>query len=310
MELAAEDYRRLARLAKTDNPPKLELMSEVQFHDEDVNAYNILADIPGTARGGEYVMAGAHLDSWVASDGAQDHAAGSAVVMEAARILRALNVRPKRTIRFALWNGEEQGILGSLAYSERNLLEEGFSAVRWERASDNGGFQNPAALPGGAANAANLFHPRLPRYGQLIHEQKRTGFTGARWVRGRQDAALGLAQEAQLLAWLDEGHRLSVADLEAEAEAWRARLRAQLRALHAAGADPGTETLRQALHQLRAERCPAPDPGAAPPVKPEDDLQDVHPDDPTPAPEPEAEPPLEGELLPGDPSPEPAEEPE
>ena len=71
------------------------------------------------------------------------------------------------------------GILGSLAYSERNLLEEGFSAVRWERASDNGGFQNPAALPGGAPNAANLFHPRLPRYGQLIHEQKRTGFTGA-----------------------------------------------------------------------------------------------------------------------------------
>ncbi len=71
------------------------------------------------------------------------------------------------------------GILGSLAYSERNLLEEGFSAVRWERASDNGGFQNPAALPGGAGNAANLFHPRLPRFGQLIHDQKRTGFTGA-----------------------------------------------------------------------------------------------------------------------------------
>ncbi len=71
------------------------------------------------------------------------------------------------------------GLLASLAYSERNLLEEGFSAVRWERASDNGGFQNPAALPGGAANAANLYHPRLPRYGQLIHDQKRTGFTGA-----------------------------------------------------------------------------------------------------------------------------------
>lgn len=121
MELAAEDYRRLARLALTDAPPTLELMSEVQFHDEDVNAYNILADIPGADRSGEYVMAGAHLDSWVASDGAQDNAAGSAVVMEAARILRALNVRPKRTIRFALWNGEEQGILGSLAYVDKHL---------------------------------------------------------------------------------------------------------------------------------------------------------------------------------------------
>ena len=121
MELAAEDYRRLARLAKTDTPPKLELMSEVQFHDEDVNAYNILADIPGTDRSGEYVMAGAHLDSWVASDGAQDNAAGSAVVMEAARILTQLGVRPKRTIRFALWNGEEQGLLGSLAYVDRHV---------------------------------------------------------------------------------------------------------------------------------------------------------------------------------------------
>ena len=122
MELAAEDYRRLARLALTeDAKPTLELMSEVQFHAEDTNAYNILADIQGTSRSGEYVMAGAHLDSWAAGDGAADNAAGSAVVMEAARILRALNVRPKRTIRFALWSGEEQGIHGSLAYVDRYL---------------------------------------------------------------------------------------------------------------------------------------------------------------------------------------------
>jgi hypothetical protein len=121
MELAAEDYRRLARLARTDTPPTLALMSEVQFHDEDVNAYNVLADIPGTDRSGEYVMAGAHFDSWVASDGASDNAAGTAVVMEAARILMQLGVRPKRTIRFALWNGEEQGLWGSLAYVDRHL---------------------------------------------------------------------------------------------------------------------------------------------------------------------------------------------
>ena len=121
MELAAEDYRRLARLARTDTPPTLELMSEVQFHDDDVNAYNVLADIPGTDRSGEYVMAGAHMDSWVASDGASDNAAGTAVVMEAARILRELGVRPKRTIRFALWNGEEQGLWGSLAYVDQHL---------------------------------------------------------------------------------------------------------------------------------------------------------------------------------------------
>jgi hypothetical protein len=121
VEMAAEDYRRLTRLALTDAPPTLELTSDVRFHDEDVNAYNILADIPGTGGTSEYVMAGAHLDSWVAADGAVDNAAGSAVVMEAARILSRLGVRPRRTIRFALWSGEEQGILGSLAYVERHL---------------------------------------------------------------------------------------------------------------------------------------------------------------------------------------------
>jgi hypothetical protein len=120
-EMAAEDYRRLARLALTDAKPTLELMSEVRFHDDDVNAYNILADIPGSDPRAGYVMAGAHLDSWIAGDGAVDNAAGSAVVMEAARILSRLGIRPKRTIRFALWSGEEQGILGSLAYVERHL---------------------------------------------------------------------------------------------------------------------------------------------------------------------------------------------
>lgn len=121
MELAAEDYRRLARLALTDAPPSLELISEVQFNDEDVNAYNVFAEIPGTARGSEYVMAGAHLDSWVAGDGASDNGAGTVVIMEAARILKAMNVHPKRTIRFALWAGEEQGLLGSLAYIDQHL---------------------------------------------------------------------------------------------------------------------------------------------------------------------------------------------
>ncbi len=119
IELAAEDYRRLARLALTDTPPTLEILSDVQFHDQDLNAYNILADIPGTDAQAGYVMAGAHLDSWVASDGAADNAAGVSVVMEAARILTSLKVRPRRTIRFALWNAEEQGMRGSAAYVER-----------------------------------------------------------------------------------------------------------------------------------------------------------------------------------------------
>jgi carboxypeptidase Q len=120
VELAAEDYRRLARLAKTGEV-KLEIDSRIHFEDGDHNAYDIFAEIPGSDAKAGYVMAGAHLDSWVAGDGAADNGAGSVVIMEAARILAALNVQPKRTLRFALWSGEEQGLLGSAAFVEKHL---------------------------------------------------------------------------------------------------------------------------------------------------------------------------------------------
>jgi Zn-dependent M28 family amino/carboxypeptidase len=118
VELAAEDYRRLARLAKV-GPVTLQIDSRVHFDDSDRNGYNILAEIPGTDPKAGYVMAGAHLDSWVGGDGAVDNAAGSAVVMEAARILSRLGVRPKRAIRFALWGAEEQGLFGSYSYVQK-----------------------------------------------------------------------------------------------------------------------------------------------------------------------------------------------
>lgn len=121
-ELAGEDYRRLTRLAKTGAAPVIELTSDARFDDSDHNANNIIADLPGTDRKAGYVMAGAHFDSWIAGDGAADNGAGSVVVLEAARILRQLGVRPKRTIRFALWEGEEQGLLGSRAYLDQHLV--------------------------------------------------------------------------------------------------------------------------------------------------------------------------------------------
>jgi hypothetical protein len=120
VEIGAEDYRRLARLSK-HGPVVLEINSNVHYEDADHNAYNILAEIPGKDPKAGYVMAGAHLDSWVAGDGAADNGAGSAVVMEAARILATLHVKPKRTIRFALWAGEEQGLIGSWAYVQSHV---------------------------------------------------------------------------------------------------------------------------------------------------------------------------------------------
>jgi carboxypeptidase Q len=120
VELSSEDYRRLARLAK-QGEVKLEIDSNVHYEDGDQHAYNIFADLPGKDTKAGYVMAGAHLDSWVAGDGAADNGVGSAIVMEASRILANIGAQPRRTIRFALWSGEEQGLLGSAAFIQQHL---------------------------------------------------------------------------------------------------------------------------------------------------------------------------------------------
>lgn len=125
IELAAEDYRRLARLIKAGMNPSIEIDTKIRFDDSDTKAYNIIAEIAGTDPSAGYVMAGAHLDSWHAADGAADNGAGTAMIMEAARIIAATGIKPKRTIRFALWAGEEQGLLGSLAYIEQHLATRG-----------------------------------------------------------------------------------------------------------------------------------------------------------------------------------------
>ena len=119
--MAAEPYNELVRLADAGLPVELEIDVAAQYLDGDLQAYDTLAEIPGTDKKDEIVMAGAHLDSWHAGTGATDNAAGSAVVMEAARILEALGVKPRRTIRLALWSGEEQGYYGSLAYVKRHF---------------------------------------------------------------------------------------------------------------------------------------------------------------------------------------------
>jgi Zn-dependent M28 family amino/carboxypeptidase len=87
-----------------------------QFYDDDLMGYNTVAEIPGSDKKDELVMVGGHMDSWHAGTGATDNGAGVAVAMEAVRILKALGLQPRRTIRVALWSGEEEGLLGSQAY--------------------------------------------------------------------------------------------------------------------------------------------------------------------------------------------------
>jgi hypothetical protein len=114
MIIEQEDYSLLLRMLDRKEQPQLTLDIKAKFHDDDMKSYNTIAEIPGSTD--EVVMVGGHLDSWHASDGAVDNGAGVAVAMEAVRILSKLNVKPKRTIRIALWSGEEQGLFGSRAY--------------------------------------------------------------------------------------------------------------------------------------------------------------------------------------------------
>jgi len=116
VNLAPEHYNRIARLVDAKQPVELEVDVRTKFYDEDRNAYNTIAEIPGTDKKGEIVMMGGHLDSWHSGTGATDNAAGVAVMMEVGRILKSLGIAPKRTIRIALWSGEEQGLFGSRAY--------------------------------------------------------------------------------------------------------------------------------------------------------------------------------------------------
>jgi Zn-dependent M28 family amino/carboxypeptidase len=116
--LAAEHYNRIARIVEKGVAVKLEANVRNTFYDQDLNGFNILAEIPGTdpQLKDQVVMLGAHFDSWHAGTGATDNAAGSAVMMEAMRILKASGLSLKRTVRIGLWDGEEQGLLGSRGY--------------------------------------------------------------------------------------------------------------------------------------------------------------------------------------------------
>ncbi len=111
-----EDFGRLSRLMASGRTVELELNIVNRTYPEGSTAYNVVAEIPGTDKAQEVVMLGGHIDSWHAATGATDNAIGCATMMEAIRILQAIGVTPRRTIRLALWSGEEQGLLGSQAY--------------------------------------------------------------------------------------------------------------------------------------------------------------------------------------------------
>jgi hypothetical protein len=123
ISMVAESYGRLCRLVEKKIPVTLELEMEATFDDSSPDGLNVVAEIPGGAKKDECVMLGAHLDSWHSATGATDNAAGSAVVLEAMRILKTLGLKMDRTVRLALWTGEEQGILGSRGYVKHHFAD-------------------------------------------------------------------------------------------------------------------------------------------------------------------------------------------
>jgi carboxypeptidase Q len=116
-----EDYGRISRLLADKRQVELEFEIVNRSYPEGRTSYNVIAEIPGSDKADEVVMLGGHLDSWHAATGATDNAVGCAVMMEAVRILSAIGARPRRTIRIALWSGEEQGLFGSAAYVKQHF---------------------------------------------------------------------------------------------------------------------------------------------------------------------------------------------
>ena len=127
LSISVEQYNRIFRMVQNGIPVKLSLEIKANYTNPDKMEHNVIAEIPGSDLKDEVVMFGAHLDSWQSGTGATDNAAGSAVMMEAARILNEMikesGVKPRRTLRLALWTGEEQGLLGSVAYVNQHFAE-------------------------------------------------------------------------------------------------------------------------------------------------------------------------------------------
>jgi len=162
--MAIEHYNRIVRMLQAGEPVKMSVDLAVAWQDQDLNGYNTVAEIPGTDLKDEIVMLGGHMDSWHSGTGATDNGAGVSVAMEAVRIIQALGLKPRRTIRIALWTGEEQGLLGSRAY-----VAEHFGSMQTPMTSAvpaNGANANAMGGGNGNGNAGAQPAPVLVKKGE------------------------------------------------------------------------------------------------------------------------------------------------
>ncbi|MET0625910.1 MAG: M20/M25/M40 family metallo-hydrolase [Pyrinomonadaceae bacterium] len=184
--LSVEHYNRLARLTQTGERVRASFQIDAQFIDADPTSYNTVAEIPGTDLKDEVVMLGAHLDSWHGGTGATDNAAGVAVAMEAVRIIKALGLRPRRTIRVALWSGEEQGLLGSRAYVEQHFGKFETPQPAPQAATPSEAEGQPAAQPTPAPRGRLLTKPEYEKFSAYYNLDNGTGRIRGVYMQGNE----------------------------------------------------------------------------------------------------------------------------
>ncbi|HWB94712.1 MAG TPA: M20/M25/M40 family metallo-hydrolase [Puia sp.] len=176
MAVAKEDLLRVMRLVEDGHSVTVEMQSDTKLYEQDQEGHNVVAEIPGTdpRLRSEVVMLGGHLDSWTAATGATDNGAGCIVALEAIRILKTLGIKPKRTIRIALWDGEEEGLLGSFGYVKKHFGDPADMKLKPEQSKisvyfnlDNGSGKIRGIFAQGNEKAAAIFRQWLEPFKDL-----------------------------------------------------------------------------------------------------------------------------------------------
>ncbi|HEV2196026.1 MAG TPA: M20/M25/M40 family metallo-hydrolase [Candidatus Acidoferrum sp.] len=202
-----EDYGRVTRVMADGTPVTLKINIQNKEYPEGTTAYNAIGEIPGTDKKDEIVMLGGHYDSWHDATGATDNGIGSSMMLEAARILATLHVKPRRTIRIALWSGEEEGLLGSLAYVQQHFGS--FENQKPEYAKldayfniDSGTGKPRGAGVFGPPAAADMVREALTPFadwgfmGATASDSRRTGGTDSTSFNNAGLPGIGLAQDS------------------------------------------------------------------------------------------------------------------
>ncbi|MEO8595329.1 MAG: M20/M25/M40 family metallo-hydrolase [Candidatus Solibacter sp.] len=204
--LRNDDFGRIERLLADGEDVKMEMNVVNHVYPEGKTSYNVIGEIPGSDKADEIVMLGGHLDSWHAATGATDNAIGSAIMLEAARLIQALGLKPRRTVRVALWSGEEEGLLGSIAYVKQHFgtaenPKPEFAKLNCYFNVDTGTGRLRGASIFGPAEAASLLRPVLAQYtdwgvfGVSTTNSRATGGTDSTSFNNAGLPGIGFAQD-------------------------------------------------------------------------------------------------------------------